>query len=81
MSLPAIPQFTMPDMNSAHNSALAHPHLPQMQSIPSSQVYTTYMAPAPTPQAIYLNCDMTPSINWYPDSGASHHVTPTGVNI
>lgn len=53
----------------------------QVQSMPSSQVYTNHMTSTQAPRALYLNSDLTPATNWYPDSGASRHVTPNGGNI
>jgi len=40
--------------------------------------------PAPTsstPQAMLAGTSTSPSSNWYPDSGASHHVTSNVQNI
>lgn len=82
MSLPAVPQFMLPSINGGCGEK---PQIqPQAQAshlnpLPSSQVY--HPAPTPAPQAMLLNSDHTRSMNWYPDSSASHHVTSQGINI
>jgi hypothetical protein len=78
------PFYMNPAQNSVQQSAFPHSNSHQVQSIPSSEAYTNHMASTPAPQALYnlyLNSDLTPATNWYPDSIASDHVTPNGGNI